>query len=73
MGLQRFRTDRGGEVQPGSTGPPKLKFKRLADGSLQPEAAGEETGAAAEAAEHPEAPDDPRSGPPRDVPPAGGL
>ena len=70
MALQRSGTDRGSEVQPGGA-PPRLKFTRGADGKLQVDEPAEERGTATEAAERPVTPDDPRSGPMRDVPPLG--
>jgi hypothetical protein len=59
-------------VQPGAA-PPKLKFARGLDGQLHVEAGREETHTAVEAAERPAQPDDPRTGPLRDVPPVGGM
>jgi hypothetical protein len=62
MGLQR-RADRGDQVQP-SGAPPRLKFKRGADGALQvddPEAGERKT--STEPAERPPTPDDPRTAP----------
>jgi hypothetical protein len=72
MGLQRSQTDRSADVVPGAD-PPKLKFTRGADGKLQIDEPPRETKTATEAAERPPQPDDPRSGPLRDVPPVGGF
>lgn len=71
MGLQRSGGDRDSEVQPGAA-PPRLKFRRGADGKLEVDAARDPTRTAVEAAERP-APGDPRMGPLRDVPPVGGA
>jgi hypothetical protein len=72
MGLHR-RADRGEQVQP-SGAPPRLKFTRSADGSLQiDDPASGERKTAIEAAERPVTHDDPRMGPLRDVPPVGGA
>ena len=70
MGLQRSGGDRGAEVQPGGA-PPRLKFKRGADGELKVDEPEEERRTAVEASERPVTPDDPRTGPMRDVPPFG--
>ena len=70
MGLQRSGGDRGADVQPGAA-PPRLKFRRGADGQLEVDAPAEERRTATEAAERPVTPDDPRTGPMRDVPPVG--
>ena len=72
MALQRSGTDRGSEVQPGAA-PPRLKFVRGTDGQLHVDRPAEETRTTTEAAERPPQPDDPRSGPLRDVPPVGGV
>jgi hypothetical protein len=71
MGLHK-RADRGEQVQP-SGAPPRLKFLRGADGQLRVDEEREETKTAVEAAERPPQPDDPRSGPLRDIPPLGGI
>lgn len=52
MGLQRSGADRTSEVQPGAA-PPKLKFKRGADGDLEIDRPGE-------------TPDEPDAAPPDD-------
>jgi len=67
MGLQRSGADRGADVQPG-TAPPKLKFKRAADGELKIDTPDAETQETVEAAEKPPYPDDPRNARERDVP-----
>ena len=69
MALQRTG-DRHAEVQPGGA-PPRLKFKRGADGKLEVDEPPRETTTTTEAAERPTTPDDPRTGPLRDVPPLG--
>ena len=74
MGLQR-RADRGEQVQPGSAPPPKLAVRRGPDGKIivaGPADLDRSTlRTAVEGAERPGQPDDPRSGPMRDVPPIG--
>jgi hypothetical protein len=72
MALQRSGGDRTADVQPGGA-PPRLKFKRAADGKLEVDEPRQETHEAVEPAERPSTPDDPRTGPLRDVPPIGGL
>ena len=70
MGLQRSGGDRGAEVQPGGA-PPRLKFKRTADGKLEADEPRRPTREAVEAAERPPTPDDPRPGVMRNIPPFG--
>jgi hypothetical protein len=72
MGLQRSGGDRGAEVQPGGA-PPRLKFTRGADGKLEVDEPRAETHETVESAERPATPDDPRTGPLRNVPPIGGA
>jgi hypothetical protein len=67
MSLQRSGGDRGADVQPGAA-PPRLKFKRAADGKLEVDGPERETGTAIEPAERPPTPDDPRIGPGRENP-----
>jgi hypothetical protein len=75
MGLHRS-VDRGEQVQP-SGAPPRLKVTRGADGGLRVKGPDDvdhdELRGSVEAAERPPVPDDPRSGPLRDVPPVGGV
>jgi hypothetical protein len=62
MGLQR-RADRGQLEQP-SGAPPRVKFKRGADGALEvDDPAARERKTATEPAERPPTGDDPRTGP----------
>lgn len=70
MSLQA-RNTRENQVQPGGTAPTKLKFKRDASGKLVADEPKPELKTAVEAAERPVTPDDPRTGPMRDVPPVG--
>lgn len=58
-------------MQPGGAAPPKLTFKRDAKGELVVDEPERELRTAVEAAERPVTPDDPRTGPMRDVPPVG--
>ena len=68
MGLQRSGTDRGADVVPGGA-PPKLKFKRSAEGELKiDEPPADATHEAVEAAERPPVPGDPRDSRERNVP-----
>ena len=67
MGLQSSGSDRGADVQPGGE-PPKLKFKRAADGALKIDKPDDETHETVESAEKPPYPDDPRQARERDVP-----
>jgi hypothetical protein len=60
MGLQQSGGDRAPDVQPGSA-PPKLKFKRNADGDLKIDKPEGETHEAIEPAERPPTPEDPRN------------
>lgn len=69
MSLQS-RNTRESQVQPGGA-PPGLKFKRDASGNLVADEPKQELKTAVEAAERPVTPDDPRSGPMRDIPPVG--
>ena len=72
MGLQRSGGDRTADVQPGAA-PPRLRFRRGADGKLEsaePPQVQEET---VEAAERPPTPDDPRTAHIRNVPPGAGA
>lgn len=69
MGLHT-RNTREQQVQPGGA-PPRVKFKRDASGKLVAEEPERELKTAVEAAERPVTPDDPRTGPLRDVPPVG--
>jgi hypothetical protein len=75
MGLQR-RDDRGQLVQP-SGAPPRLKISRDGSGKLKVQGPDDldpaDTKETVEAAERPPQPDDPRSGPLRDIPPVGGV
>ena len=75
MGLQR-RDDLGELVQP-SGAPPRLKITRDGSGKLKINGPEDLDPAnvhpTTEAAERPPQPDDPRSGPMRDVPPVGGV
>ena len=61
MALQRSGTDRGADVQPGGA-PPRLKFRRGADGKLEADERRDETHESAEPAERPPTGDDPRTG-----------
>ena len=70
MGLQRSGGDRGAEVQPGGA-PPRLKFKKTADGKFEADEPREPSHETVEAAEKPPMPDDPRSANVRNVPPFG--
>ena len=67
MGLQRSGGDRGAEVQPGGA-PPRLKFKKTADGKFEADEPRSPTNETVEAAEKPPMPDDPRSAIDRNVP-----
>ena len=67
MGLQRSGGDRGAEVQPGGA-PPRLKFKRTADGKFEADEPRDPTVETVEAAERPPTPDDPRSVQERNLP-----
>lgn len=69
MGLQRSGGDRGAEVQPGGA-PPRLKFKRGADGKLEVDEPPEDRVETVEAAERPPTPDDPRTAQDRNFPPS---
>jgi hypothetical protein len=75
VGLQR-RDDRGQLVQP-SGAPPRLKVSRDGSGKLKVKGPEDldpgDVHGTVEAAERPPQPDDPRSGPLRDVPPLGGV
>jgi hypothetical protein len=71
MALQR-RDSRESQVQPGGE-PPRLKFKRGADGKLEVDEPRPDTHTATEAAERPVTPDDPRTSPFRNIPPVGGA
>ena len=58
-------------MQPGAA-PPRLKFRRGADGKLEADEPREDVRETVEAAERPPMPDDPRSAHARNVPPGAG-